>query len=421
MCLEPCFAAALVKPMTRLSYISPLPAHASPHTISFTEVELASSFSDVWQLTGGVGKSLPVWQNEMVAATLGAGPENMGAILAGLKKFCTAWQSVKADDAAGLGDAFTDFFTQAGGVMEACIPKLVEEMSNSMDGQVLESQEIYKVEAGEATFLPGLESVSPGFWNRCSSWCVNSSNAAVCKDGLVTMAETLDLKENEAITLAKQQAIHKCRKHMAQYWGCVCAEAIECLEADATTLQLRTCLHTLQDALSNAAAIVGESFPEADGFKAWAGRWVLSKLFGANILGALDQKVSEAIRSQPEIDSFLVCRNTAKLRQLCFAKQTHENAVGSLEEFQLAIGSLEKLPAEYLSQAQLSSVKAFHQKVNKVKCYSLTVHGLNMLFTRFGSKNRKERSSMLREHLGCTQESFSVTGCMLMETSICKL
>ena len=81
------------------------------------------------------------------------------------------------------------------------------------------------------------------------------------------MAETLDLKENEDVNQVKEKAILKCRKHMAQYWGCVCAEAIQALEADAGILQLRTCLSTLQEALSNVGAIVAEGFPGADSFQ----------------------------------------------------------------------------------------------------------------------------------------------------------
>ena len=199
---------------------------------------------------------------------------------------------------------------------------------------------------------------------------------------------------------------------MAQYWGCVCAEAIQALEADAGILQLRTCLSTLQEALAKAGAIVEEGFPEADAFKAWVKRWVLSAAFGERIFGALDQKVSEAIRSQPDIDSFLVCRNGAKLRQICFAKQTHESAVGALEEFQLAFAALEGLPVDHLSQAHFGMVKTFHQKVNKVTCYSVTVHGLNMLFNRYTGKTRKERSAMLREHLGGNHKQYLPRLCL---------
>ena len=370
--------------------------------MSFTEAVLAGSFSDVWLLTGGVGKSFQLWQGDMVTATLNADGKCMAAILAGLKEFCAAWQGFDggADAAAACGNNFKLFFHQAGEVVETCIPGLLGKMSQSMDSQVLETQDFYKKQAGDAAFLPGMEDVAKNFWATCCSWCVNSSSAALCKDGLITMAETLDLKENEDVNQVKEKAILKCRKHMAQYWGCVCAEAIQALEADAGILQLRTCLSTLQEALAKLGAIVEEGFPGADAFKVWVKRWVLSAAFGEKLFGALDQKVSDALRSQPDIDSFLVCRNSAKLRQICFAKQTHESAVGGLEEFQLALAALDGLPVDHLSQAHLGMVKTLHQKVNKVKCYSVTVHGLNMLFNRYTSKTRKERSAMLRERLG---------------------
>ena len=197
----------------------------------------------------------------------------------------------------------------------------------------------------------------------------------------------------------------------------MCAEAIQALEADAGILQLRICLSTLQEALSKVGAIVEEGFPGVDSFKVWVRRWVLSAAFGEKISGALDQKVSEAIRSQPDIDSFLVCRNSAKLRQICFAKQAHESAVGgALEEFQLALAALDGLPVDHLSQAHLGMVKTLHQKVNKVKCYSVTVHGLNMLFNCYTGKTRKEGSAMLRELLGGNHKQYlPITGCVSID------
>lgn len=173
-----------------------------------------------------------------------------------------------------------------------------------MDSQVLETQDFYKKQAGDRAFLQWMDDVATNFWVTCCSWCVNSSSAALCKDGLITMAETLYLKDNEDVNEVKEKAMLKCRKHMPQYWGCVCAEAIQALEADAGILQLRTCLSTLQEALSKVGAIVEEGFPGVDSFKVWVRRWMLSAAFGAKIFGALDQKVSEAIRSQPDIDSF---------------------------------------------------------------------------------------------------------------------
>ena len=158
----------------------------------------------------------------MFTATLNADGKCMAAIFAVLKEFCAAWQGFAggADAAAACGSNFKLFFQQAGEVVETCIPGLLGKMSQSMDSQVLETQGFHKKQAGDAAFLPGMDDVATNFWATCCSWRVNSSSAALCKDGLVAMAETLDLKENEDVNEVKMSTI--CRKHMAQYWGCVC-------------------------------------------------------------------------------------------------------------------------------------------------------------------------------------------------------
>ena len=254
--------------------------------MSFIEASFANSFSDVWLLTGGVGKNLQVWQQGLVSAILEAGA-SMGAALEGLKKFCTAWQGVSAESAKALGDTCLQFFQQAGQVVETCIPELVERMSIAMDKQILQTQQFFMDHADLEAFLPELDGVPEQFWKECAHWCANSSNAALCKDGLLKMAEILDLKENTQINQAKDQAVTKCRKHMAQYWCCVCAEAIQGLETEPTVFQLRTCLHILQDGLANALAVAAEGFPGDGELKAWATRWVLSEIFGKKLVSCL--------------------------------------------------------------------------------------------------------------------------------------
>eukprot|EP00435_Cladocopium_sp_Y103_P052075 s1039_g16.t1 len=354
--------------------------------LSVIEAVLAEAFCENWSLTVEEKLSAEACELEV------------------LQKFCQAWQSVSAvgQEAFSSSGSLSTFCAKARSVITGSIPTLVEDFRKALDNQLLDSQEFFKAEMTEGAFLPNLRQGDDAFWTQACAHAVFSA-AQECKDGLVAMSMTLS--EDMAVKRIKDTALGNFARHEAQYLCCVCAEALQSLPADASTQLLRSCMVTVQDAMVKIAPLVQSGFDGDGDCKAWVIRFILAKVFG-DVFAACNQKITDAIASQPEsIDSLTVNRNRAKLREIVFCKGTHEACVGGMEDFSAIVVALENLPIDnfnWLTQAQCSQVKALGSKLGRIKNYASVVHGLNLVCNRFANKSRKERSAMVREHLGGT-------------------
>ena len=214
-------------------------------------------------------------------------------------------------------------------------------------------------------------------------------------DSLITMSETLAHLGGENFKDVTNSAKIDFGNDLLRYYGCTCAETLASLGEDPSALQIRQCVQTLQEMLVKADQSMLDG-----GARPWLCKHVLSLLFG-RVIGKLQALVTEAVNSQPDVEALVVGRNQQRLRKLVFEKSTHEACVGSLEDFQGACAALDSLPIDnWLTQSQCGQVKALSTKLQKVKVYASSVHGLNLLFHRFANRNRVERSALCREHLG---------------------
>ena len=353
---------------------------------SLIEAGLAEAYCENWQLT--------------VEETLNA----QACELELLQKFCQAWQIVSAVGREAFSDSglLSAFYTKAESFITGSIPTLVQNFRDALNRQLLDNQEFFRAQITEGAFLPNLGQGDGAFWTEACAYVV-FSGAQECKDGLVAMSMTLS--ENETVKNIADTALSNFARHEAQYLCCVCAEALGSLPADASTQLLRSCMLTVQDAMVKIASLVKSGFNGDGDCKAWVMRFILAKVFG-DIFAACNQKITDAIASQPDsIDSLMVNRNQSKLRQIVFCKTTHEACVGGLDDFSAIVLALESLPIDnfnWLTQGQCSQVKALGSKLGRIKHYASVVHGLNLVCNRFANKSRKERSAMVREHLGGT-------------------
>ena len=167
--------------------------------------------------------------------------------------------------------------------------------------------------------------------------------------------------------------------------------------------QLVTIIHHHQrnifDHLSVQDCAVKLEEEAGDDVKQWFCSNILSAVFD-NIYGRFDTILGEAIGSQPDaLDSMLISKNSQKLRATVFEKSRHERCVGGLDDWWGILQFYEGLPVSNLTQIQCGKVKSLTAKLQLVRCYSSTVHGLNLLFHRYPGKNRVEKTALLREQL----------------------
>ena len=65
-------------------------------------------------------------------------------------------------------------------------------------------------------------------------------------------------------------------------------------------------------------------------------------------------------------------------------------------DLHFAIGNWMSVVADFIEE----EVKSLTAKLQLVRCYSSTVHGLDLLFHRYPGKKRVEKTAYLREQLG---------------------
>ena len=354
---------------------------------------MAKAFFAVLKVTGAEKKGYMEWLNSMVAVAQGATPEHLTDMAAALQNFCAVAKDFTPDRVKDLvqelGKKFAPLFEKTTLVVSKCIPDLVDGMAKLLEKQLLSSQAFFqeKVQNGSGKILPNQEEVPAKWFADCVHFC-NHSQATNLKDSLVTMVGILQLESGMAF-----EELYN--KHFVQYHCCICMASILEVPKEWTVADLKACVVTVQLSLAKLAPMVDDSC------KAWVSKNVVSYLFGS-LMSNLMGKLGEAISAQPDnLHDMIVSRSSQRLRQVCFSKATHEVCVGELDNFSAIYKTLEELPMDqFLSQKHCGQVKTMAGSLARIKTYAFSVHGLNLLFHRFPSKSRMERTALVRECLG---------------------
>ena len=131
---------------------------------------------------------------------------------------------------------------------------------------------------------------------------------------------------------------------------------------------------------------------------------ITTKFFAAaDCVVSCVQNMQKAIPDQYE--KLVEQRNVAQLKAALFSKRTHE-AVTSNQDLAVAgteaMRSVVKSSGHVTSGGCLGRFRTHDSALKAVRCYTTTVHGLNILLHKLpppGKQNR-ERAAMIREHLG---------------------
>ena len=336
----------------------------------------------------------------MVNFTQQADGPSMALIAQALQTFCQTWKNLQGKDlrkiGAELGATYQTCFQRAKHIVQQCVPAILRSMEAQLRQHLLVTQPWFQQRAAEGSVLPAIGSAPAEWWSQCCNFAL-ASEAENYKSALLAMFETLKVHLGEAdgeeFLAIATQAREKCAKFAGQHLCCVCADALQSLPAVPAASDLRARMAVVQDCAVKLEEEAG------DDVKQWFCSNILSAVFD-NIYGRFDTILGEAIGSQPDaLDSMLISKNSQKLRATVFEKSRHERCVGGLDDWWGILQFYEGLPVSNLTQIQCGKVKSLTAKLQLVRCYSSTVHGLNLLFHRYPGKNRVEKTALLREQL----------------------
>lgn len=375
---------------------------------------MAASLVAVMQCTGGEGSDFASWLQQLVEFTGKATTTDLSQISNCLQIFCDFMKSYTRESVqqrlSVLGPEFSWLFEKAQEVVGEC-GQILGRLRRVLEKQVLCSQTFFQEAAG-SRFLPEPEQVDGTFFADCITFGTGSS-AEETKDTLLSMMQIVE-PESGAGDEAKKAIEDMYGKHVVQLLCCKAMDALLNLPEGGAFGEVRCCVAVVEQCFKDLLAPMEAhaAAPWAAAVQTWASKNLCTPLFAGRCHSKMVSIISGALDSQPEgIDVSINTRNVQKLRGTAFSKSTREACVGCLEDMAAAVKSLEDLWASGVTigickQGQAGTIKAVASQLSKIRSYSSTIHGLNLILHRFPSKSKIEKTAMVREFLGIFQECF---------------
>ena len=104
-------------------------------------------------------------------------------------------------------------------------------------------------------------------------------------------------------------------------------------------------------------------------------------------------------------ENFLITRNIQRIKTHMFSESNHQLICGSVEIFGKCLQIFERLLADLaalkvLGATHCAKLKMIQRSVKTIRCYSTTMHGLNLILHRLPGKIPREKAAISRELLG---------------------
>lgn len=363
------------------------------------------------ETTGGNESTFQDWSEGMVAFIHESlsNADKISDITKALHKFCGQMKLMDDETKQRLSQSNPPVISHADSIIKSYLPAVMKKLEEAFMSSLLRATTCFKdrCSRGSVGFLPDPSSVSREFWHNCATLCA-SSQAESLKDAVTSMYAALQSVECSTDGFDIENVLGKYREHELQGLGAVCMELLIPVDHSTPVPELKVKLCAFEEGFTRMCKVLKETnvpYPWMVAIKPWMIQCLISPVMG-NVIDLLGVAIQKAISAQPDgLETLITTRNSAKLRQVAFSKDTHMAATGSLEEFISMCKALDNVVTAgtdhmLITPQHVTKVKSIQAKTSRVKIYSSIIHGLNLCFHRFGGKGRKERSALLRECLG---------------------